>query len=226
MVAGAVGTDGGGSIRFPSAYCGATGLKLTWGRIPTDGFTHRYLSLGTAGPICRDAGDARLLGEALLARPLDPEPEPRPRIGVPRAQLWNDLDPEVAAACERAVEDLRAAGAEVEEISLDGLEHVVIATVLPLSMEGMPASKPEQVAEVTPHLSQLLRALMKYQLLTPGIALLKAERMRALLRRSVARAFESFDPRRRRRSIPPRSGCRRASTRPTTRTCDSVASRT
>src|SRR5439155_7346527 len=110
MVAGAVGTDGGGSIRFPSAYCGVTGLKLTWGQIPIDGFTHGHLTVGTAGPICRDASDARLLAETLLARPLEARPDARLRLGMPRAQLWNDLDPEVAEACARAGDELRGAG--------------------------------------------------------------------------------------------------------------------
>jgi aspartyl-tRNA(Asn)/glutamyl-tRNA(Gln) amidotransferase subunit A len=193
LVAGTVGTDGGGSIRFPSAYCGATGLKPTWGQIPTDGFTHGYLTLGTAGPICRDAADTRLLGEVLLGRPLDQRDAGSLRLGMPSAQLWNDLEPEVGEACAAAVERLRDSGLAVEEISLDGMEHIVIATVLPLSMEGLPAAKPEAVAEVTPQLSPILRALTKYQLLTPGVALLKAERVRAQLRRSFARAFGSVD---------------------------------
>jgi aspartyl-tRNA(Asn)/glutamyl-tRNA(Gln) amidotransferase subunit A len=196
MVAGAVGTDGGGSIRFPSGYCGVTGLKLTWGQIPTDGFTHGYLTLGTAGPICRDAADARLLGTAMLGRPIEArtDREPlQPVIGVPRAQLWNDLDGEVEQACTEALDRLREAGARIVEVSIDGAEHVVIATVLPLSMEGVPSTKPEALAQIEPHLSPLIRGLMKYQLLTPGVALLKAERVRALLRRSLAAALESVD---------------------------------
>jgi Asp-tRNA(Asn)/Glu-tRNA(Gln) amidotransferase A subunit family amidase len=193
LVAGAIGTDGGGSIRFPSAYCGVTGLKLTWGQIPVDGFTHGYLTLGTAGPICRDAGDARLLAEALLGHGLGGGGRRSFRLGVPRAQLWDDLDPDVESNCSAALERLREQGVEVEEVSLDGLEHVIIATVLPLSLEGIPRAKPQAAAEVEPHLSVLVRALMKYQLLTPAVALLKAEQIRAQLRRSVAAAFERVD---------------------------------
>jgi Asp-tRNA(Asn)/Glu-tRNA(Gln) amidotransferase A subunit family amidase len=193
LVAGAIGTDGGGSIRFPSAYCGVTGIKLTWGKIPIDGFTHGDLSLGTAGPICRDAADARLLAEVLLGHGLGSGGRRSYRIGVPRAQLWNDLDPEVESACSEALERLREHDVTIEEISLDGLEHVVIATVLPLSLELVPGTKPEAVAEIEPHLSVLVRALTKYQLLTPGLALLKAERVRAQLRRSIAGAFRSVD---------------------------------
>jgi Asp-tRNA(Asn)/Glu-tRNA(Gln) amidotransferase A subunit family amidase len=193
LVAGAVGTDGGGSIRFPSGYCGVTGLKLTWGQIPTDGFTHGYLSLGTAGPICRDAEDARLLGAVLAGRPLEAGMARGSRVGVPRAQLWNDLDPEVEQACADALERLEDAGMRASEASIEGAEHTVIATVLPLSMEGIPSTKPAAIVEIEPHLSPLIRALTKYQLLTPGSALLKAGRVRALLRRSLATLFGAFD---------------------------------
>jgi Asp-tRNA(Asn)/Glu-tRNA(Gln) amidotransferase A subunit family amidase len=193
LVAGAVGTDGGGSIRFPSGYCGVTGLKLTWGQIPIDGFTHGYLSLGTAGPICRDAEDARLLGAVLAARPLEAGMARGLRVGVARAQFWNDLDPEVEQACAEALERLEDGGMRMHDVSIEGAEHTVIATVLPLSMEGIPSTKPTAIAEVEPHLSPLIRALTKYQLLTPGAALLKAGRVRALLRRSLAALFGEFD---------------------------------
>jgi aspartyl-tRNA(Asn)/glutamyl-tRNA(Gln) amidotransferase subunit A len=53
LVAGAVGTDGGGSIRYPAAYCGVTGLKLTWGLVPGEGYTHAYSSMSATGPLCR-----------------------------------------------------------------------------------------------------------------------------------------------------------------------------
>lgn len=193
LVAGAVGTDGGGSIRFPAAYCGITGLKFTWGQMPADGFTGGDHSLATGGPMCRDAADARLLGEALLASPLERKSTKGACLGVPSAQLWNDLDPEVETACNRALDLLRDAGVETQEVSLAGAEHSVIATVLPLGMETMPSSKPDVLAEIAPHISPLIRGLMKYQILTPGLALLKAERVRGQLRRSIAEAFESVD---------------------------------
>lgn len=193
LVAGAIGADGGGSIRFPAAYCGVTGLKLTWGQIPTDGFLHGFLSLGTAGPICRDAADARLLGEALLARPLPATPATGLRLGLPRTQLWSDLDPQVERACADAVETLRDAGCEIKELSLSGVEHAAIATVLPLSLEAFPEGKPELRAEIEPHLSPVVKALMKYQLLIPAVALVKAQRVRAQIRRSLAESFADVD---------------------------------
>jgi aspartyl-tRNA(Asn)/glutamyl-tRNA(Gln) amidotransferase subunit A len=60
-------------------------------------------------------------------------------------------------------------------------------------MEGVPSVKPSVLAEIGPHLSPLIRALTKYQLLTPALALLKAERVRAQIRRSLAELFGQVD---------------------------------
>ncbi len=101
LVAGAVGTDGGGSMRLPAAYNGITGLKGTFGSTPRDGYTHAHASMGVGGPMCRDAADARLLGSVLFDRAL-PEGVADAaglRVGLVRSPFWDDVDPEVEAAC-------------------------------------------------------------------------------------------------------------------------------
>jgi Asp-tRNA(Asn)/Glu-tRNA(Gln) amidotransferase A subunit family amidase len=192
LVAGAVGTDGGGSIRYPAAYCGVTGLKLTWGLVPGDGYTHGFSSMGAPGPMCRDAADARLLGGVLLGHSLDSRRASTLRLGVPAA-LWRDLDPAVESACRTAVDRLAETGMEVHEIDLEGLEHVVIATVMRLGIEGQPAAKQELARELEPRISPVARAFEKYRMLMPAAALEKADRVRAQLRRSLARAFAGVD---------------------------------
>jgi Asp-tRNA(Asn)/Glu-tRNA(Gln) amidotransferase A subunit family amidase len=192
LVAGAVGTDGGGSIRYPAAYCGVTGLKFTWGLMPSEGYTHGFSSMGAAGPMCRDAADARLLGGALLGRPLTERRATTLRVGV-APWFWQNVDPEVEAACRAAVGALSDSGLQTREVELEGAEHVIIATVLMLALEGLPSIKPELVAEVAPHLSPVGRALSKYNLLVSGAALVRVERIRAQLRRALARAFEDVD---------------------------------
>jgi aspartyl-tRNA(Asn)/glutamyl-tRNA(Gln) amidotransferase subunit A len=192
LVGGAVGTDGGGSIRYPAAYCGVTGLKFTWGSVSPDGYTHGFASMGAPGPMCRDAADARLLGGALLGRPLTSRRATTLRIGV-APWFWQDLDPEVESACREAVAALSGAGLEVREVEIDGAEHVIISTVMRLALETLPSTKPELVGEVMPHLSPIGRALSKYNLLLPGAALVRADRVRVQLRRSLARAFEEVD---------------------------------
>jgi Asp-tRNA(Asn)/Glu-tRNA(Gln) amidotransferase A subunit family amidase len=191
-VAGAVGTDGGGSIRYPAAYCGITGLKFTWGVVPPDGYTHGHASLGAPGPMCRDAADARLLGEALAGRPLEARRATNLRLGIVRA-FWEDIDPEVHEHCDLAVERLRESGLTVSEVELEGTEFVRIATVLRLGLEGDPFVKPEIWDEVEGDLSPVGRALAKYLSLAPATAVVRTDLVRAQLRRSLARAFEHLD---------------------------------
>jgi Asp-tRNA(Asn)/Glu-tRNA(Gln) amidotransferase A subunit family amidase len=192
LVAGAVGTDGGGSIRYPAAYCGVTGLKFTWGMVPPDGYTHGFASMGAPGPMCRDAADARLLGRALLGRPLASRRANTLRVGV-APWFWENLDPQVENGCREAVDALAESGVETREVTIDGAEHVITATVIRLTLEGHPSIKPELVEEVMPHLSPVGRALSKYNLLLPAASLVRGDRVRAQLRRSLASAFEDVD---------------------------------
>ena len=192
LVAGAVGTDGGGSIRYPAAYCGVTGLKLTWGLVPTEGYTHAYSSMSAPGPLCRDAADARLLAEALVGRPLEARRAQRLRLGIVPA-LWENVDPEVHELCQTAVDALRQAGMTVTEVGLEGLEHVRIATVLRLTLEDAAAVAPQVAREHESELSPLGRALSKYRSLIPAAALVRADAVRALVRRALADACRQVD---------------------------------
>jgi Asp-tRNA(Asn)/Glu-tRNA(Gln) amidotransferase A subunit family amidase len=192
LVAGAVGSDGGGSIRYPASYCGITGLKLTHGSVPTDGFTHGFGSMEAIGPMCRDAADARLLAEALLARPLQSRRASALRLGVVPA-MWEDLDPQVEAACRESVTALREAGIQVREIEVEGTEWVRIATVLRLAADGMPAARPGAFAEIEAGVSPVNRALVRFQALLPAAALARGDVVRGIVRRSLARAFSEVD---------------------------------
>ena len=186
LVAGSVGADGGGSIRLPGAYCGVTGLKSTFGTMPPDGYTHPHASVDAHGGFARDAGDMRLLGEALFGRELPAGDGAGLRAAVVVDPFWTDLDPEVERACRDALD---ASGWELQEIALDGAEHAQIATVLRLTLESLPAIRDEELADADP----LMRALVKYEKLLPAELLVRADRIRALLRRSAAAAFERFD---------------------------------
>src|SRR5918994_708839 len=132
LVGGAVGADGIGSIRYPSAYCGLTGLKPTFGRSAMEG--HHLAPITTtivSGPMCADAADCRLLGSALFGEELPAGAAAGLRIGVVRAPVSEDCAKEVRAACGEAIEALRAeTGGEVREIEIEGLEHARIASVL------------------------------------------------------------------------------------------------
>ncbi len=131
----AIGTDTAGSIRLPAAYCGVVGLKPTYGRVSARGVIPLSWSYDHVGPIANSVYDAALMLQALAGYdPADPasidapvrdftaaldQPLPKLRIGVPRAFFFDDLDLEVAAAIEKAVELFRELHAEIREVKLE-----------------------------------------------------------------------------------------------------------
>jgi aspartyl-tRNA(Asn)/glutamyl-tRNA(Gln) amidotransferase subunit A len=134
MAPWAIGTDTGGSIRQPAAFCGTVGLKPTYGRVSRYGLVAFASSLDQVGPMARTAEDAALLLEVIagadpqdatcadvpvatysqeLSRPLGAL-----RLGVVREQLGAGLDPEIRTAVEAAMDVFRALGAQLIDVSL------------------------------------------------------------------------------------------------------------
>lgn len=127
-------TDTGGSIREPAAFTGVTGLKPTYGRPSRLGMIAFASSLDTAGLMAHMAEDiAWVLGDMVGFEPWDSTSENLPtedftrdlnkgvkglRVGVPRAWFTSELDPEVAAAIEKVIEEYRGQGAEIVDIEL------------------------------------------------------------------------------------------------------------
>jgi aspartyl-tRNA(Asn)/glutamyl-tRNA(Gln) amidotransferase subunit A len=119
---GALGSDTGGSIRQPAAYCGITGLKPTYGRVSTRGVVPLSWSLDHAGPLGRTAADAALLLDAIAGYdPGEPNSSDYPmerystairaktgalKIGVVRHPFFEQLDPEIEAAVNKAIETI------------------------------------------------------------------------------------------------------------------------
>jgi Asp-tRNA(Asn)/Glu-tRNA(Gln) amidotransferase A subunit family amidase len=195
LVAGAVGADGIGSIRFPAAYCGLTGLKPTFGRSAMEG--HHMAAVTTmivSGPLCADAGDCRLLGSALYGEELAAGDAGGLRIGVVRDAVSEDVAPEVRAACEAAIEALREESrGEVREVRLDDLPASALSAVLIANVEGLGGVRPEQLNHLHPDLSPINRGFGKYRMLLPAVAAGKAARVRTLMRRRLASIFEDVD---------------------------------
>ena len=125
---GALGSDTGGSIRFPSSACGVTGLKPGWGRVSRHGIFPLAPSLDHVGPMARSAADCALLFAAIAgADPADPACRDGPdlkaarSVGVDRAVLAS-VHPEVAAVVEASLDAFAALGFEICEVVLPPLE--------------------------------------------------------------------------------------------------------
>jgi aspartyl-tRNA(Asn)/glutamyl-tRNA(Gln) amidotransferase subunit A len=139
LAAAALGTDTGGSVRQPAAFCGVVGLKPTYGRISRYGLIAFASSLDHIGPLTRDVRDSALLLHAVAG--VDPHDatsvdEPVPdytaeleggvrglRLGVPREYFGGGLDAEVEAAVRAAIERLAGLGATIEEVSLPNTDY-------------------------------------------------------------------------------------------------------
>ncbi len=142
----ATGTDTGGSIRQPAAFCGLTGIKPTYGRISRYGMIAFASSLDQAGPMARSAEDCAIMLESMAGfDPRDSTSVDRPvenyrqqlvdaeqpnalqglRIGLPEEYFAEGLDPAIATAVESAVKELEALGAVVKSVSLPN-QHLCV----------------------------------------------------------------------------------------------------
>jgi len=140
LAAASLGSDTGGSVRQPAAFCGVTALKPTYGRISRYGLVAFASSLDQVGPIGRSVRDVARLFTAIAGHdPRDATSSTRPldaharaaeggargkRIGVLRSEL-EAADLEIRAPIEAALGLLEAAGARLEEISLPHARHAV-----------------------------------------------------------------------------------------------------
>ena len=148
----ALGTDTGGSIRQPAAFCGCVGLKPSYGRVSRYGVTAYASSLDQVGPLTRTVEDAAVLLQALAGvDPRDgttldaPVPDYRAslrdglkgmRIGLPREYYIDGTDPEVMACVRRTVDACAAAGAEIVEVSLPHTEYAIAAYYIVATAEA------------------------------------------------------------------------------------------
>lgn len=139
----AIGTDTGGSIRLPAAYCGITGLKATYGRVPRHGVMGLSWTLDHAGPMARTAEDVALMLEAIAgfderdpqcfdvavpsyAAALDGDVR-GVTVGVPTTWFFDRVHPDVAAGCDAALAVLTELGCDVRPVELAGIdlaEHI------------------------------------------------------------------------------------------------------
>ena len=141
MVPWALGSDTGGSIRQPSAFCGVVGLKPTYGLVSRYGLVAFASSLDQIGPITKDVYDSAMLLNLIVGHDSkDTTSIERPKvdytkalkndvkglkIGVPKEFFGEGINEEVKAKLQEAIEKYKELGAEVEEFSLDVAEYAL-----------------------------------------------------------------------------------------------------
>ena len=155
----AMGTDTGGSIRIPAAYCGVAGFKPTYELVSLEGIFPLSWSLDHAGPIARSAADAALLLDGLLGkRPqtLEPANLQGLRLGILSAHReGKEMEPAVVAAFDRACAALARAGALLSEVAIpdlaaaDGLLHAMIAPEASVIHTDWLAARADDYAQLT-----------------------------------------------------------------------------
>jgi Asp-tRNA(Asn)/Glu-tRNA(Gln) amidotransferase A subunit family amidase len=132
----AIGTDTAGSIREPAAFCGIVGLKPTYGRVSARGVIPLSWSFDHVGPLTRSVADAALLLQVLAGHDAgDPNSgdmavpnysaglgraPAKLRIGIPRAFFFEDVNPQVADAIDKAIDVFRSElHAEISDVTLE-----------------------------------------------------------------------------------------------------------
>ena len=139
----AIGTDTGGSIRQPAAFCGCVGLKPSYGRVSRYGVTAFASSLDQVGPLCRTVEDAALVLQAIAGSDdrdstslSEAVPDYRAaltedlsgmRLGVPGEYFGEGVSADVAARVKEAIEVCRGLGAEIVEIDLPHTRYAIPA---------------------------------------------------------------------------------------------------
>ena len=141
FVTASLGTDTGGSVRQPAAFCGVVGMLPTYGRISRYGLIAFASSLDRVGPFAHTVADtATMLGVLAGQDTMDATSATAPvedyvsatqrpvgglRIGIPKEYFAEGLDPEIRAAVEQAIADLQAAGCTIHHLSLPHTEYAV-----------------------------------------------------------------------------------------------------
>ena len=206
---GGLGTDTGGSIRMPAAFCGISGLKVSHGRVPTTGCVPLAPSLDTIGPMARSARDCAAILQALAGPDAsDPTSAAAPvddylaaldgslagvRIGVERSHTRPPgHDPSAIARFEEAVGVLREGGAQIVEVALEHYEVAVTASLTATLAEAF-AWHRRSLQERWLDYGASTRTTLARGALASSADYAQAQRVRALARRRVDALFERCD---------------------------------
>jgi len=207
LVTGATGSDTGGSIRGPAAFCGVVGLKPTYGRSSRSGVLTLSWTLDHTGPLARTVEDCAYLMQPFAGHdPADPASSRAPvddyvaalgggvrglRVGVPRNYFFDGIDPEVEGAFEAALATLHGLGAEVRDVRIPSLARTHSFLLIMLAEayayhEGDLRAHPELYGDV-------LRERLQAGALVTGAEYVQAQRIRAEICAETAEMLRAVD---------------------------------
>ena len=208
---GAMGSCTGGSIRSPASLCGIVGLKATYGRVSRNGVVTLSWSQDHCGPMTWTVEDAALMLQAIAGYdPKDPttRTEPVPEysmalrediqdltIGVPRHYFFSpgpDVNGEVLATVEKALEVLQELGAKIEEVTIPSLEYVRSANIIIMLSEAYAFHKRNLLTRPQ-DFGEMVRARFRIGGLFSAGDYIQAQRVRQLAKREFAEVLQRVD---------------------------------
>ena len=205
--AATLGSDTGGSIRIPAAFCGCVGLKQTWSRVSRYGILPLADSLDHVGPITRSVRDAAAMLQVIAGHdPNDPTSsiEPVPdysaaigrdlkgmRIGIIR-ELSRDITAAVAQSFDGAMRTLRDLGAIVDEVSIPSIDAAPTVAMNIMYGEGLEYHE-RWFTERPQEYGRGVRRMLEAALALPATAYVRSQRARAHMMAEAMRALESRD---------------------------------
>jgi aspartyl-tRNA(Asn)/glutamyl-tRNA(Gln) amidotransferase subunit A len=205
--AATIGSDTGGSIRIPAAFCGCVGLKQTWSRVSRYGVLPLAASLDHAGPITRSVRDAALMLGVIAG--FDPNDatssrEPVPdyarsltgdikgtRVGVIR-ELREGTSTEVAEAFDAAMKQLAALGAEIEEVSLPSIDAVPLMVLNIVWGEALEYHE-QWIRTRADQYGKGVRRMLEMAMTVPVTAYIRAQRARSVLLAEAMNSLQRVD---------------------------------
>ena len=217
MVLGSLGTDTAGSVRFPAASCGHTGLKVTYGAVPKWGCVPLAYSLDSIGPMARSARDCAAIFAAIAgsdrrdptSRNLSPaglsavgriaaEGPPSVaglRIGLPQRYFFDHelLEPATRSAVLTVADTLAAAGADVVDVDVPRSAEAKEATLIIMLTEAFAYHRLDMASPKWELYGPALRRAIARGALYRGADYVQAQRFRSWWTRQVDAVFETVD---------------------------------
>ena len=184
----ATGTDTGGSIRIPAAYCGVVGLKPTYGKLSCRGVVPLAFTLDHVGLMTTNVRDTAIAFHTGVPVYTDLSGL---RIGVPDNFFFDRLDPEVTASIRHAVQTAAGLGAQVDEVRLPDVEALnTVGRLIQLAEASTVWCRYRDRRE---DFGSDVFGLLQQGLLIPATDYLDAQRVRRMLAQEFTKIWSSFD---------------------------------